>query len=114
MLLRSNPINFKAMEEGIKMLTKLHQNTEKLQEGQAASLNVLIKLQTQALVKKLAYSQPSFSRYPPFLPPDSLYARRSLHCSSVLGVTAKVRGMVKVPEKDVIKLPSSHVTVKRT
>ena len=47
-LLRSNPINFKAMEKGIKMLTKLHQNTEKLQEGQAASLNVLIKLQTQA------------------------------------------------------------------
>ena len=32
----------------------------------------------------------------------------------MLGVTAKVRGMVRVPEKDVIKLPSSHVAVKRT
>ena len=32
----------------------------------------------------------------------------------MLGVTAKVRGMVRVPGKDVIKLPSRHVAVKRT
>ena len=32
----------------------------------------------------------------------------------MLGVTTKVRGMVRVPEKDVIKLPSRHLAVKRT
>ena len=31
----------------------------------------------------------------------------------MLGVMAKVLGMVRVPEKDVINLPSSHVAVKR-
>ena len=36
------------MEDGIKKLAKAHQKTEKLQERQAASLDLLVKLQTQA------------------------------------------------------------------
>ena len=35
------------MEEGIKKLAKSHQKTEKLQERQAESLELLVKLQTQ-------------------------------------------------------------------
>ena len=36
------------MEDGIKKLAKYHQKSEKLQERQAASLDLLVKLQTQA------------------------------------------------------------------
>ena len=40
-------LQFKAMEDGIKKLAKAHQKTEKLQERQAESLELLVKLQTQ-------------------------------------------------------------------
>ena len=42
------------MEDGIKKLTKAHQKTEKLQERQAASLDLLVKLQTQAYAASLS------------------------------------------------------------
>ena len=41
-------LQFKAMEDGIKKLTKSQQKSEKLQERQASSLELLVKLQTQA------------------------------------------------------------------
>ena len=41
------------MEDGIKKLAKAHQKTEKLQERQAASLDLLVKLQTQAYADPL-------------------------------------------------------------
>ena len=41
------------MEDGIKKLAKAHQKTEKLQERQAASLDLLVKLKTQAYADPL-------------------------------------------------------------
>ena len=41
------------MEDGIKKLAKAQQKTEKLQERQAASLDLLVKLQTEAYADRL-------------------------------------------------------------
>ena len=60
-------LQFKAMEDGIKKLAKAHQKTEKLQERQAASLDLLMKLQTKAYAK-LTLSPPPLFRHPRYLP----------------------------------------------
>ena len=52
-------LQFKAMEDGIKQHAKAQQKSEKLQERQAASLDILVKLQTKAYAN-------SFSRHPRF------------------------------------------------
>ena len=88
-------LQFKAMEDGIKQLAKAQQKSEKLQERQAASLEMLVKLQTKAYANSFL-SPPSRRRHPRYLPKRALL-RFLLQTEAVSGRCTSGRNASSAP-----------------